>query len=106
MRVLVSPRLYTVRFEEGLLGIQIKEIDGRVAISSCSGQAVFLGVGVGDLIVQIGSHDVESSLSDVPDNSKCMEIKTIISSYPRPINIVFEDMSNEDFDQIGFQPRV
>ena len=78
-----------VRFPAGTMGFDICEKDGKFIVASSSGVAKEQGVGINDVVVQIGTVVLADELKDVEDDQRFHEVMRMLGSFPRPLTIVF-----------------
>jgi len=78
-----------VSFPAGPLGIGIREKNGKIVVTSSSGIAKEQGVQMNDEVVQVGTILLADGLNYVEISERCREVKRMMRSFPRPLNIVF-----------------
>merc|ERR1712070_1174102 len=82
-----------VSFPAGPLGIDIREKNGKIVVTSSNGIAKERGVQMNDEVVQVGTIVLADQLKDVEISQRCGEVKKMVGSLPRPLNIVFAQTS-------------
>lgn len=65
-------------------------VEGNIIVTSAKGTAADQGVAVNDKLVKVGDVDLSVKLKKTPNDQKCAEVKKIVVSLPRPLNMVFE----------------
>jgi hypothetical protein len=104
---LLQDAQYKVSFPPGPLGIDIRMSKTRgIVVTTSTGNALDQGVEVGDVLVRVDTVELGPRLKDVPNEKKCLEVKKIIETLPRPLEVWFEKGEAQEAKISGDEAKV